>query len=422
MEHRKGKAGKIHDRTPAHTDPLISPPQRQLDALASTRDGATLRRDTETCLDLFAQCLAKPRLSNAGYLWFEDCQARFRWWVFGLKASSSGRGSLNRTLANRQDIRDAISDLIRSISSALVACLGEPGLDPTDDDDEARSDVSSPSSYQVSFSEASINSDTDSDDYFAGISAHHAYLIDRGLRSLMRFSVLIRKSKNKLRHKQADDELAQIQRDTPQLYSGFKLHLETVLLFGPYEHSLCCWLDFAAAQGEILHGVAIVIRAWLSDRLGPIQKHLIQANIMRRHRIIHSRKDARSLNFMGSQANHPPFQQRTALPATTRPSSSRPAQGTRPVQVVGTYNTPSAAPTLSVGQEPPTHRTATAVSSEPGTLPIRSTKATSVVSRLTRTGQDQDYPKVSVLKKSPHCPYCGFVLDSGYVRDEKRWQ
>ena len=111
---------------------------------SSTRDGATLRRATETCLDLFAQCLRVQNFSNARFLWLEDCQARFRWWAFGLNASSSGRGSLDRLLAHREDVRDAVSGLLRSLASALDACLTEPGpLSLADDVDDAQSDASS---------------------------------------------------------------------------------------------------------------------------------------------------------------------------------------------------------------------------------------------------------------------------------------
>ena len=90
-----------------------------------------------------SQCFRVQNLSNARFLWPEDCQARFRWWAFGLKASSSGRGSLDRLLAHREDVRDAVSGLLRSLASALDACLAEPGpLSLADDVDDAQSDAS----------------------------------------------------------------------------------------------------------------------------------------------------------------------------------------------------------------------------------------------------------------------------------------
>ena len=379
-----------------------------------------LRRETETCLGLFAQCLRIENLSNTRFLWFEDCQARFRWWAFGVKASSTGRGSLDRILIHRSDVRDAIHGVLQSLASALDSCLAGPRpLDSEDDAGDARSDASSPVSERSAFSEASTDSDVDGGGDMADVAAHHAYFIEMCLRSLMRFSILIRKAKDKLRHKRADDDLVRIQRHEPETYAEFKAHLETLILLGPYEHSLLSRLESAEAHQEIPQSAGIVIRAWLFNRLGPVQARLVQANLIRRHRIMYSRRDRRPVGSISNQDDLVSVQ--TAVPLRTGPSSSQPRPDTRPTEVVEAVVV-SLAPTPHALPTTPTLQSETVLGSELGTVPLRSTKATSVLSKLTRTGQNQDYPKTSVLDKLSQCPYCGFFLGPEYAKNEKKWQ
>lgn len=385
------------------------------------KDGTMLRRETETCLRLFAQCLRIEELSSARFLWFEDCQARFRWWAFSLKASSTGRGSLDRILAHRSDVRDAIHGVLETLASALGSCLVESRqLDAEDDADETRSDASSPRSVTSAFSESSTSSEPDNDNHVADVVAQHAYFIDMCLRSLSRFSILIRKAKDKLRHKRADDDLVRIQSHEPQTYAEFRTHLETLILCGPYEQSLLSHLDCAAAHQEISQTVRIVIRAWLSSRLGLVQDRLIQSNLIRRHRIMYSRRDGRPLDFISTQVKLVPEQ--SSLPSRPGPSLSRPQQETRTTGVVETDVTPSTSTPVAPPAATPTSLTETVLGSELGTVPLRSSKAASVISKLTRTGQNQDYPKTSVLDKSSQCPYCGCYLGPEYTKNEKKWQ
>jgi len=409
-------------RGPAESDAREGhhPPQARIPSSLAIKDGTILRREAETCLRLFAQCLLIENLSNTRFLWFEDCQARFRWWAFGVKASSTGRGSLDRILAHRSDVRDAIHGVLQSLASALNSCLVEScPLDPEDDADDARSDASSLISEQSAFSLASTDSDVDNGDHMADVVARHAYFIEMCLRSLMRFSILIRKARDKLRHKRADDDLARIQRHEPETYAEFKAHLETLILLGPYEHSLLSWLESAEAHQKISQSVGIVIRAWLFNRLGPVQARLVQANLIRRHRMMYSRRNGRPIDSISTQDNLVSVQ--TALPLRTRPSSSQPQQGTRPTEVVKTDITPSTRAPHALPATP-TLQSETVLGSELGTVPVRSSKATSVLSKLTRTGQNQDYPKTSMLDKLSQCPYCGFFLGPEYAKSEKKWQ
>jgi hypothetical protein len=385
---------------------------------------ATLHRLTEKCLNLFDQCLRFPGLAGHEFAWFEGYRARLRWWSFGLRAQSLGRASLDRRLAHREDVRDAIASLLKGLAEALEDCLAEsrslpPGI--TTDSDDVHSDASSPLSIGPAFSDASSDEAEESGGPVQGISKHYTRFIEMALESLLQFSVLIRKSGDKLKHKRADDDLKQIQMLAPETYAEFKAHLQTLILISPYEHSLLTWLESATTRQEIPQSVSIVIRAWLNSRLGPIQNRLVQANIVRRHRIMCLRRDGRQVMSVSSQPKHAPW------PAA--PTAGPPTSSARPPEPLRTAEPPrSHIVSTTLGAVPRTMdnesatRSATAIGSDFRMTAMRSGRASSVVSKLTRTGQNQDYPKPSVLEKSPQCPYCGFVLDMEYARNEKRWQ
>lgn len=379
-----------------------------------------LRRLTESCLNLFAECLRTQGLSREQRAWFEDYQARLRWWSFGLKAQALGRASLDYRLAHRDDARVAISGLLTCISEALNDCLASlRSLGSADDsDDQVLSDASSPVSARSSFSESSTDEDTIGHSYQGGVTLRHAHLIELCLYRLARLSIVIRKSGDRFRHKRADDDLKQVQIHAPDTYAEFKAHLETLILNGPYEHSLLSRLALAESRNDIPRSVGIVIRAWLHDRLGPVQRRLVQANIIRRHRIMCSRRRGRQTSASTSSDVTPVRRQA----ATMRPSAHPPQQiPAGPTEVARSEIAP-AMPVARVIEQASAIQTATAVGPDLNTAALRSVRASSVMSKLTRTGQNQDYPKSSTLEKSPQCPYCGFVLDLEYAKDEKKWQ
>lgn len=378
-----------------------------------------LRRLTENCLGLFSECLRMPGLSVEGRAWFEDRQARLRWWSFGLKAQALGRASLDYRLAHRDDARAAVADLLTCLYETLTDCLADSRSlgSFNDTDDQVLSDASSPISVQSSFSEPPSDDDTNDYRHPGGVSSHHACLIDMCLHRLARLSFAIRKSGDKFRHKRADDDLKRVQTHAPETYAEFKAHLETLILISPYEHSLLTRLSLAASRDDIPQSVYIVIRAWIHNRLGPVQKRLVQANIIRRHRIMCSRNGGRQASTASSELKTARRQAATMRPSA-RPAQAAPA---KPAQPVRSEIGPSF-PAARTAEQASAAQTATAIGPDLSPVVLRSVRASSVVSKLTRTGQNQDYPKSSVLEKSPLCPYCGFVLDLGYAKNEKKWQ
>ena len=387
-------------------------------------EGTKVRRLTESCLGVFAECFRIEGLSSEHIAWLEDCQARLRWWSFGLHVQSSGRASLDYRLAQRPDIRDVVSGLLSSLAATLNDCLAESRSQPvgtTDDSDGLHSDASSPVSVESSLSAASKGEDAERVAPSQGASAHNAYFIEACLRRLMRLSTLIRKSGDKFRHKRADDDLKRIQKHAPAIYSEFQAHLETLILIGPYELSLLTRLTFVVARNGIPQSVNIVVRAWICSRLGPVQKRLVQANIIRRHRIMCSRKGGRQVSSVSSQPKPAPRQ--AAITATA--SSAHPREHPRPTETAADrLELAPSVPAIKLTGESSVIQTATAIDADlkTPTSAVRSIRASSVVSRLTRTGQNQDYPKSTVLERSPLCPYCGVVLDLEYARNQKKWQ
>ncbi|KXX82513.1 Serine/threonine-protein phosphatase 6 regulatory ankyrin repeat subunit B [Madurella mycetomatis] len=380
--------------------------------------GMRLRRLTENCLNLFAECLRAQGLSIEQRAWFEDYQARFRWWSFGLKAQALGRASLDYRLTHRDDARVAISGLLTCISGALNDYLaGLRSLHSADDsDDQVLSDASSPVSVRSPFSESSTDEDAACLSYSEGVILRHARLIELCLYRLARLSIAIRKSGDRFRHKRADDDLKQVQIHAPNTYAEFKAHLEILILIGPYEHSLLSRLALAESRNDIPRSVGIVIRAWLHNRLGPVQRRLVQANIIRRHRIMCSRKRGRQTSATSSDVTSVRRQA-----ATMRPSAHPPQQiPAGPTEVTRSEIAPTM-PAVRAIEQASAIQTATAVGPDLNTAALRSVRTSSVASKLTRTGQHQDYPKSSVLENSPQCPYCGFVLDLEYAKDEKKW-
>lgn len=382
-----------------------------------------LRKLTGKCLDLFDQCLSLEELSGAQAAWFEDCRARLRWWSFGLKVQSLGRSSLDRRLSHRVDVRNAIADILTGLAEALGECILEPrplGFRNNDDSDSGHSDASSPMSVNSVLSDASSDGATHLKQGPGDSTAHRTYFIEMSLGSLLRLSVFIRKAGDKLRYKRADDDLRRIQTHAPETYAEFKAHLETLVLVGPSEHSLLTRLDSAATRNEIPQSVNIVIRSWINNRLGPIQRRLIEANIIRRHRIMCSRRDSRQAVSTSAQVK-PPSRPAAAITRPSTPSAPYPGEAIRTAETTQAgLSHPVSIPRIV--EEAATIQTATAAGSDLNTTAVRSGRASSVVSKLTRTGQNQDYPRTSILDKSPLCPYCGFVLNLEYAKNEKKWQ
>ncbi|KAK0704347.1 hypothetical protein B0H67DRAFT_348140 [Lasiosphaeris hirsuta] len=374
-----------------------------------------LRRLTDDCLRLFDACLQIPGLSAALVAWFEESQAHLRWWSFSIGAQRPGRASLDFRLRDHDRIRGIITNNLLALISDLGQCLvsAESTSRPRHDDDGFLSDE--PSSLS-SGSEVADDSDAEQHApppirYFAQKNS-----IKASLHHLIHVSVLIRKSGDKFRHARADKDLERVERESPRTYAAFRTHLETVILFGPSEYCLLSFLDSAAGGDAIPTGVRVILRSWLYGRLGPIQQRLIEANVIRRHRMMLSRKEGRPDTSRSTE--HQSLHRLAVLPRNT--TVQRPAgveTHDLPPPVAGTQP-PSVLPARPM-EGSSAIQTATAIGPALDLRPERSARASSTMSKLTRTGEKQDYPKRSVLQDSPVCPYCGVLLEKERSSEEK---
>ncbi|KAK3339887.1 hypothetical protein B0T25DRAFT_512128 [Lasiosphaeria hispida] len=378
----------------------------------------TLRRLADDCLGLFDACLQIPGLSATLVAWFEESQAHLRWWSFSLGAQRPGRASLDFRVRHHDRIRGIITShllaLISDLKQCLVSVQSTNRRRSDDDDDGFPSDESSSLS---SGSEGANESDTEQHAPPPIRYVAQKNSIKATLHHLIHVSVLIRKSGDRFRHARADQDLKRVERESPNTYAAFKTHLETVILFGPSEYCLLSLLNSAVRRDAIPTGVRAILRSWLHNRLGPIQQRLVEANVIRRHRMMLSRKEGRPDTTLpaGSQSLH----RQAVLPRATT-AIQRPVETHDFSPPVAEMPPPSVLPVRPMAGASAI-QTATAIGPALDLRTARSARASSTMSRLTRTGENQDYPKRSVLQESPVCPYCGVLLDKERSREEK-WQ
>ncbi|KAK1751493.1 hypothetical protein QBC47DRAFT_82279 [Echria macrotheca] len=372
----------------------------------------TLRDLTENCLRQFAKCRANPRLSRESTAWLEDALARFRWWSFGLNVQKDGRSSLDHRVETHSDVRRAISRLLISLRDVLseyeaAALPPLPSSSSLHDQDADQSDTSST---------ISSSDDVGDSDEGHGRSrlATQQFYIEHCLRHLAHISTLIRRSGEKYRHRRADDDLKRIEQANPRSHPDLRTHLEVMICFGPYEQALLAHLDSAVDRGEASKSVRIVIRAWLRTRLGPIQQRLIQANIIRRHRMLFARRHKQSVDQVVSRQH--PFER----PAVTVRLPLPPTEGSVFPDRMPETSTAQLRPRL-VNLASEVHSVTAIGSNINLEAAVRPTRPASALSKLTRTGQAQNYPKRSMLEKSPCCPYCGIILEEDYRKSDKKW-
>lgn len=373
----------------------------------------SLRKLSKECRDLFTWCRSIPGLPSDTSAWLENRQAHFRWWVFGLNVDKSGRSSLDARVENHDDVRQILTDLLLSLSDALskYRSLLQRAQLSLRGEDLAFSDSSD------SLSILSDPSSSDDEERQGPRFAAQQLYVEYCLRQLAYISLQIQRSGEKFRHKRADDDLQRVEQLTPLPYAEFRFHLQTIVSIGPQEQLLLSRLDVAADHGEIPRSLRVTARAWIYSRhLGPIQQRLIQANVIRRHRMLFSRR--RSTPAVSNAAKPTPLRKQAveARLAPTRPQPAAPSIASRAPEA-----TPSESP-VQFRQQPSEAPTATAIGPDLNLdVVTRPAKAHSTLSKLTRVGQSQQYPSCSVLKRSPQCPYCGFVLEQEYWDSEKKF-
>lgn len=249
------------------------------------------------------------------------------------------------------------------------------------------------------------------------------FYIETYLKLLSKISIAIRKSGTKLRYSKADEYLKAHLDDED--YDQLRDHLLLLILVTPYEQSLMGELKNQASKGLIPGAVEIVVRSWIVDlaRATPLQKCLIEKNVMRRNRIMYARyTDGTVKPPPKPEKVAPPVEQASIAPEVLPQPSIAPSQSAPYPEKPAKIEAPTEPPKSHV--ESIKTMTATEIGSQfilPNISMSKPAKTVSVVTKMTRTGDKQEYPPPPAGTGSFKCPYCVHVLTEDY-RQRSRWR
>ncbi|KAF2464373.1 uncharacterized protein BDR25DRAFT_96892 [Lindgomyces ingoldianus] len=329
-----------------------------------------IRDRTLNCIESFNKCLVNPTLGKLG--WVERCQADFNLWTYGLKATSTGKSSLDYRVREREDVRNVICDLLDGMAESLHRCL------------EASTELEGVEDLEFD--------------------------IRTVLKQLSRIHVAIRRAGNHLRHQRADAALGDALETED--FIEWKEDMENLILMGIENKNPKQGLEEGRNPG---HSQQRTLRN--------VQERLIRANLLRRHRIQYARsaleeakrKDAeRLLKEAKKHAIEPaPSQPHVATVVIEPERLERKDQG--PVEGHPINNPP-----LSENQQ-----TATDIPSK-FKLPLaNSRKSGTIITKATQTGREQNYPrwhKDLGAYGNFLCPYCAEPLSRDYINNDIRWR
>ncbi|KAI0859102.1 hypothetical protein F4860DRAFT_277241 [Xylaria cubensis] len=435
-----------------------------------------LRDKSRACKQWFRDCLEIPNLDYDD--WLEQRYAEFNWWISGLNADKSGPGSLDARLRLRPDVRDVLVDVLDGLESALCefhqisnsgSFLAEEHtvLAELDCQFQAPDETRSPSPWSdmsdsskggsSAFAPREKYDDQDADNSTSlGRDRYREQrvYIKTNLEILIRIHTVIKRSGLKFRNQNADDALKRaeegFQLDKADLgehmalqgqngeHERFRRYLTRIILWNGYTQNLVqrisCGIDITAQTSttqdkrysELLlqRKLLIVIRAYLYDpaRLTTVQRRLINANVIRRNRLVYAGKATKQSFRVGRAHQAQPtakdsvqqtFLADQAQPVPTR--SQSPMQSITPITPAKSRQGESETGGSFVAQP------ATALDSRfsiTGALtPPRTTKS-SATKMSARVGH-LDYPKCPAEHGQFPCPYCPIILTEDYTKKEK---
>ncbi|KAK9853515.1 hypothetical protein MYU51_006699 [Penicillium brevicompactum] len=377
------------------TDPSILRPITQIQTGISDR--------TETCQSLFSRCVSNTAFSDENLDWYESRQGEFNLWASILKATDIGRSSLDYRLQDDDELRGRICGLLEGLSESLKTLL-QP-----DSKQIAESDSSGPVNVADSiFSDfSSDNEESSSSPKLKSYEVHlpeDMFLVKLIIGHLWRLSTNIRRPGTSYRHRRADIAL---ERDK-ESFADFKSYLAGIIRSSSFNAFLN------------IHGDPI--------QLTQVQERLIDANIVRRNRII----------FATASTNHPeqpPIRRYPAKPFDFNATSVAAAQFPEdsPEDLLQQYAPLSVEGSTARGL---TRRLKTSeISQAAGDLSSQFTSGhdpqypepkkndTLAFVGNSEIDGDQDYPACPepVSDEALQCPYCGDMLPVEYSRDSSVW-
>ncbi|KAH6869554.1 hypothetical protein B0T10DRAFT_281052 [Thelonectria olida] len=371
------------------------------------------------CKAVFAECVANPSLGHQA--WIRAAQGDFNLWCASINATSAGKSSLDYRLRTRPDVRDAVRGLVRALVEALKKCqqlvVEESKLDDglatireEFQSDPGDPDPDSPQSYvswEAISNKSSGPASSSGDETLDPILSEQISYAKTILSQLQRISLAIRKSGNKYRFEKADAAL------DGNIFEEFRKHLTTIIL-----------IAFEDTEAKELTAVQKMQRASDYDRLTPIQRRMVRANILRRNRIEFVTGSPTRKSRPTSVVGRPEPAVDAGMPAAVEPATvdtdPAPSQPTPSITITPPRQTTPGESTRSVAHT--TLVTATDVGSKLDIKHILTRPASSTVTKMTRIGSSQAFPGCpnpgsdgAVL-----CPYCNDVLPLEYSRSKHK--
>lgn len=263
--------------------------------------------------------------------------------------------------------------------------------DSEDDEGSAFSDFSSDGSYSDPLS---------SEVKHAGLFSEHVFNIQTILGHLTRISTVIRRSGAKYRYRKADASLRE------EEYEDFRTELNVAILLGNLADSK-------------IDSASLITRISDSNLLTSVQERLINANIVRRNRIKFATRPMKASEAPAAQTQKRSPSKIIQRPVVVAQSTTSPSQKR-------VSDTPIIQQQASSIKAPSVTQTATNVGShldwQQAVEPKKSTP--SVITRITKTGADQDYPSCPkpTFGDLLQCPYCADFLPESYCKNASRWK
>ncbi|KAI0184666.1 hypothetical protein EV127DRAFT_374469 [Xylaria flabelliformis] len=431
-----------------------------------------LRDKSRTCKQWFRDCLEIPNLDYDD--WLEQKYAEFNWWISGLNADKSGSGSLDARLRLRPDVRDVLVDILDGLESALrefylistsSSFLAEEHTVLAELDcqfqapDETRppspwsdmSDSSKGGSSAFARREKDDGQDADNSTSLGrDIYREQRVYIQTNLEILIRIHTAIKRSGLKFRNQSADEALKRaeegFQLQKADLgehlalqgrngeHERFRRYLTRIILWNGYTQNLVQRISYEAdimtqtfttqdkrySEFLLQRKLLIVIRAYLYDpaRLTTVQRRLINANVIRRNRLVYAgkatkqsfrvekahqaqptAKDNVQQTFVADQAQSVPTRSQSMQSIT--PARSRQGESEAGGSIV-------AQPATALDSR----FSITGALTPPRTTKSSATKMSARVGHL-------DYPKCPAEHGQFPCPYCPIILTEDYTKKEK---
>ncbi|KAI0401305.1 hypothetical protein F4802DRAFT_433418 [Xylaria palmicola] len=374
---------------------------------------------TVACAERFDVCGASPALREHA-ITIRGAQGDFNLWCSAIKATSRSKASLDYRLRNNQDVRELVCGLLAGLATSLgrlerraAAIFGDAELpvDATTELSSSPSSTDSPASWDAISECSNPGSAHDYDEpSMDPVMAECLAYVKITLDQLARISLAIRKSGDKYRFEKADAELNE------ESFEEFRNHLVSVIRRA-----------FPDPKAQALTVEEKMRRVSSYQDLTPIQKRLVHANILRRHRIEFITK-SRKQGQRPAPKNTALTQDLHRLDETSAPTTSI-ARSQIYSQIQGPVSSlPPASSTIQATAATSVAVTAAATATDVDSkLDVRqylSAQSPSNVTNLTRVGSTQAYPNCPKAGSDDLliCPYCDDVLPSYYAKRQQSWK